>query len=401
MKRNLRLPLFTGLVAIAAVTVFLVSRPAGEPVAVAIVDRGPVEEVIRASGRTHVRKRYLVRVPLDAYLPPLPWHAGDRVRAGEVLLQVQPAQDVAFDPLAHEAALAAAARAQAALETVQTTAEAARTHAEFAEAEYVRLEQAFAAGDVTWKDLQLAEQVLKEARAQLRAVEFSIDVARHELDAANLRADYTRAELPPAGFVAVRAPLGGVVLSVPRNDTSSDGRVAAGAPLLELGDPATLEIRADVSMIDAARLEPGVDARISRWSDASDAPLEGRVLRIEPAAFAETAARGADEQRARVVIEITSPRTQWANLADDRPIDLELIAWRAAHVVRVPARALYRQEDRWMVLRIRGERAYGAPVVTGHHGEQYVEVLDGLAVGDRLVLAPEGVADGARVAIAR
>ena len=74
------------------------------------------------------------------------------------------------------------------------------------------------------------------------------------------------------------APVDGVVLKRVRE---SETVVPAGDALVEIGDPAQLEIVADLLSTDAVRVMPGARAIIEQWG--GDRALEARVRRIEPA----------------------------------------------------------------------------------------------------------------------
>ena len=78
-----------------------------------------------------------------------------------------------------------------------------------------------------------------------------------------------------------------------------------GEALLEIGDPADLEIVVDFLSADAVRIEPGQRVRIERWG--GDRTLEGRVRRVEPAGFTKISALGVEEQRVNVVIDFDYP----------------------------------------------------------------------------------------------
>lgn len=360
-------------------------------VAIAVVDRGIVEEIVREEARAHVHDRYTITAPVTGYRPRLEWHVGDAVRGGDLLLQLQPAASGLPDMEARVATEARVAGARAALRAAQTNANAARARVDLAEKEQARLQDLFDAGDVSRQLLDQAEYALRDANAHLRSAEFAIDIARYELDAA--REQLARAGRESAEEVAVRAPAAGIVLAVPEHD---EGAVRAGEALLEIGDPASLEVHADVRTADAVRLDPGMPVRIIDWG--GEHPLQGRVRLVEPAAFTKVSAPGIEEQRARVVIDIVSPRDQWRRLGDGYRVDVKFLLWRGEDVLRVPVAALFRQEDRWMVFRVRDGRAFGTPVAIGHRGEHHAEVLDGLEPGDRVVLHPDSeIAEGARV----
>ena len=78
------------------------------------------------------------------------------------------------------------------------------------------------------------------------------------------------------GFT-VRAPSAGRALRVLQ---TSEGAVALGAPLFEIGDTHRLEIVAELLTTDALSARPGSRVMIDRWG--GPAMLQGRVRRVEP-----------------------------------------------------------------------------------------------------------------------
>ena len=75
----------------------------------------------------------------------------------------------------------------------------------------------------------------------------------------------------------VSSPIDGRVLRVVQE---SESVVSLGAPLLELGDPADLEVIVDLLTTDAALVTEGAKVSVERWGGAT--PLDGRVRRVEP-----------------------------------------------------------------------------------------------------------------------
>lgn len=67
-------------------------------------------------------------------------------------------------------------------------------------------------------------------------------------------------------------------------------------------------------------------------------------------------------------------------------------------MLHVPSSALFRHGDGQAVLRVDGARARLQPVRTGLRGGGEVEILDGLARGDRVVVHPDReLSDGDRI----
>ncbi|MDX1443627.1 MAG: HlyD family efflux transporter periplasmic adaptor subunit [Gammaproteobacteria bacterium] len=380
--------------AIAAVTalVWLAFRPAPVMVETALVDTGHVEQLITEEGRTHVHERYVVSSPVTGYRPRLRWHVGDKMRQGELLVALQPSRSTALDPRSRAEAEAAVARAESALAAAQTNAESAAARVEFTEREYQRLKDLFDAGTISRQQLDAAEYEQRDARAHLRSAEFSIEVARHELEAAQTRLGVAGGE-GGGEPIRIMAPTDGVVLAVP---VESEGAVQVGQPLLEIGDPATLEVHVDLLTTDAVKLEPGTPVRIVRWG--GDPVLEGEVRLIEPVAFTKVSALGVEEQRARVIIELLSPAEQWSSLGDGYRVEAEFIAWQADDTLRVPGSALFRRNDNWMVYVVEDGVARLRRVSVIERGETRAAVAEGLNAGDEVILYPAAtISEGVRV----
>jgi HlyD family secretion protein len=175
----------------------------------------------------------------------------------------------------------------------------------------------------------------------------------------------------------------------------SEGAVAAGTPLMEIGDPRVLEVVVDVLSQDAVRIQPGARVRIEHWG--GDEPLAGRVRRVEPAAFTRTSALGVEEQRVNVVITLEEPVERRKALGDGYRVEARITLWEAADVVQVPESALFRQGEGWAVFLAQGGKVRLRPVKLGQRNGLRAQVLDGLAPGDRVIVHPgdsvkEGVA---------
>src|SRR5690606_39449584 len=89
--------------------------------------------------------------------------------------------------------------------------------------------------------------------------------------------------------ISLRSPVDGLLL---RRYFESEQPVAVGDPLLEVGDPTSMEIEVDVLSADAVRMREGMPVELLRWG--KDAPLAGSIRRIEPAAFTKVSALGVD-----------------------------------------------------------------------------------------------------------
>ncbi len=197
----------------------------------------------------------------------------------------------------------------------------------------------------------------------------------------------------PADVFTVSSPVSGRVLRI---DQESAGVVMPGASLVELGDPASLEVVVEVLTADAVRIAPGAAVRLERWG--GDAPLHAHVRVVEPSAFTKISALGVEEQRTNVLVDIDDARELWQRLGDGYRVEAGIVTWRQEGVTIVPASATFRRGEDWAAFVDVDGRARLRTVKLGQRGAVDVQVLSGLSAGDRVVVHPSSsVTDGVRI----
>jgi HlyD family secretion protein len=369
--------------------------PRALPVETGTVGRAPLEVAVEEQGRTRVRDRFVVSVPVAGYLRRVSLDAGDAVAKEQTIAELEPLRSTVLDPRTRAESEARVASAEYALEAAQEQARAAAADAERAHAEHERRRRLCEQGCISEEELQTAELLARRTAAERRSADFRVEVARFELEAARTALGYSAAQ--PVGTAAervtVRAPVAGRVLRVIRR---SEGVVGAGDAILELGDPEALEIEVDVLSADAVRIAPGTVARLERWG--GEGSLDARVRVVEPAGFTKVSALGVEEQRVWVIADITSPRERWTRLGDGFRVDAVFVLWSEPDVLQVPASALFRTAGGWAVYVVADGRAARRPVTVGQRNALAAQVLDGLQAGDEVILHPNNeVSDGVRV----
>jgi len=173
--------------------------------------------------------------------------------------------------------------------------------------------------------------------------------------------------------------------------------VAAGTPLVELGDPARPEIVTEMLSTDAVQVQPGARVEILAWG--GEAPLAGRVRLVEPSGFTKVSALGVEEQRVNVVIDFVGPREAWARLGHGYRVTVRIVVWASDQVLQAPVSALFRSGGGWTGFFVwPGGRARLTGVEIGRMNDETAEIRHGLAPGARLILHPgQRVTNGVRV----
>jgi HlyD family secretion protein len=280
----------------------------------------------------------------------------------------------------------AAARRAAAAEQV----ERARAALRFATNELQRFQRLFAEGTVSIQELEVAQWRAEAAARELGVAEGAL----REAEAALAEFGEPAGGAAPARSVTeVRAPASGCVLRV--LDPSARV-VSAGAPLLEVGDPADLEVVIEMLSRDGAALAPGTPVELDQWGGPQ--VLQARVRRVEPAAFTKVSALGVEEQRVNVIADLVSPPEARRGLGDGYRVEARVVVWEADAVVRVPSGALFRRGGEWAAFVVEEGRARLRAVKAGRAGAQDVQVLEGLQPGETVILHPGNrLRDGQRV----
>lgn len=378
--------------AIAAVAVW----PTPVPVDVRPATRGPLAVTVDDEGETRVRHRYVVSAPLTGRVLRSELEPGDAVvRDRTVVARIRAEAPALIDSRSRAEAEAAVAAARASLGRAEAELRAASAAAQLARAELGRQRDLAASQLTTRQAVDAAESNARAADEGVRAAEFAVAGARSQFEQANAR--LMAPTLEASGRVlTVMAPIDGVVLKRLRESASV---VAAGEPLLEIGNPAAdLEIVSDLLSTDAVRVQPGAKVRVEQWG--GDRVLSATVRRVEPSGFTKISALGVEEQRVNVLMDFDDAAGAWQALGDGYRVEVRIVIWEAAGVVKVPTSALVRQGDDWAVFVVDGDRARRVAVTVGHRNSEEAEITSALEPGVQVIVHPsDSVSDGALIEV--
>lgn len=389
-----RLLLALIVVAVMVAIVFALRDPP-VPVELAEARKGPLVVTIDDLGETRVRNLYVVSAPVTGQLLRVPLKPGDPVVPGSTLLaRIVPVEPGPLDPRAF-------AEAQARIRSLEAQRAASAARTDQVQAELRLAERALARSAELAKRGFVSEANLDRARAARDASRASLAEARASAASTAQSLEAARSALIVAGAgsrgrgpVAVTSPVPGSVLRVPQESARV---VAAGTPLVEIGDPAQLELVTDLLSADAVRVQPGAPVLVEQWGGAK--PLEGRVRLVEPFGFTKISALGVEEQRVNVVIDFVQPRTAWQRLGHGYRANVRIVIWSGRDLLKVPIGALFRSGGDWSLFVLDGRgRARLVKAKIGRMSDTEAHVRGGLDAGDRVIVHPgDKVRDGVRV----
>lgn len=372
-------------------------------VEVATVTEGPFESAIEEDAQTRLRDRYLLSAPLAGRLDRIVLREGDVVRADERVATITPALPSMVDERARREQQLRVEVTEAAAQRAAARVGVARVALQRARSEAARTEELARQGFVSPNRLETDRLAAAASLGELDVAEQERHVASHEVElarAALIAASGGGAAGPAGGGsprrFALSSPIAGQVLRVAQ---TSEGSVALGTPLLEIGDTARLEIVAELLTTDALQAPPGSRVVIERWGGPG--LLAGRVRRVEPAAFTKVSALGVEEQRVRVVIDLLSPPEAWRALGDGYRVGVRVVTVSAEKVLKLPVGALFPQrapQGGMAVFVLEGGRARLRPVDMAARNASEAWIRGGVTAGAEVIVYPAAsVRDGARV----
>ena len=325
------------------------------PVLVHVAKAGPatVSVHVKAPGTTVSAPgaEIVITAPMQGRVAALPHGEGDRVKAGDLLVQFE-IPSLAADLATRESALAQG-KARVA------NAQAARD----------RLAGLLSRGIAARKEVDDAERDLAEAQAGVQEASAGLAAAR-QLQARQ----------------RVTAPFDGVVVRRLHNPGDLVD-ASASDPILRFADPSRSEVEAMVSATAVPQIKAGEPAVVT---GAGGITWKATVART-PASI-DTATSSA---RVRLTLD------EAARPALGLPVEATIVIASQEAAVAVPAAAVVREGEKVSGYVVVDGKAVRRDAVTGLVSDETIEILKGATAGESVIVdGLDGLPDGAKVSVA-
>jgi HlyD family secretion protein len=330
------------------------------------VDRGVVVREAFGRGTVESVREASVGFDLSGRLSDVLVDEGDRVSLGQVLARLE--TDQAEADL--RSALTNVAAARSSLSRLAAEEERARAGFDAAQREAGRTGKLVAGGVATPQQGDDATDRVRLARADLDRVLAQRAEATRGIDVASGGAEQRRATLVRASLLA---PFDGLVT---RRLREPGDTVTIGASVLRVVDTDRVVVSAalDETVLD----DLGIDQAATLRFPGDDLGFAGLVTRV---------GWEADRATRELLVEVT-PTDLGRRVAIGQRADVRVTLERREDALRVPTALLHRDEGGVFVLADRGGRVTRVDVALGLSGAEHVEVVEGLAEGDRVLGAP-------------
>lgn len=367
-----------------------------QPLAVdsAPVVTGNLVVTVDEEGLARIRNVYEISTPVYGELLRLPVEVGDAVEAGETIATILPQESELLDPRSRAEAEAVVRAAEDAVLSGESDLRLAQSELEYWQTEAARKERLLERGIATLQAVQQARLELARRESLSANAEAGLEMRRHQLEQAEARLDvFDPARAADGVRREVLAPADGRVLRI---HNESGRNLAAGTPIMEIGQPDDLKIVVDLLSADAIRISVGAPATVSGWGE--DRELRAQVSRIEPIGFTKVSALGVEEQRVLVHLDLLDPPEDRARLGHLYRVFVRIESQRVSGATLLPTAALFRAGDAWSVFAVEEGRAQRRTIEIGARTAETVEVVDGIAAGASVIIHPSDLlADGSAV----
>jgi HlyD family secretion protein len=384
-----------------------------------------LEAIVSASGKVQPKRQVNVSANTTGRVTRVAVEEGQRVKAGQFLLEIDPKQ-LEGQMQRGEASVAAA---QSSLQSARTQVEQGRANLDLARQNLKRQEDLWKEGLTTKENLEKAQNdvAIREADLRARTQDIETNEARIRQEQASLST--TRYNL---NQIIITAPMDGLVTrrSIEEGETAVLGTMNnAGSVLLTIADMSVIEAEVEVDETEIPTVALNQEAKVT-IDAVPDRTFKGRVTEIgnSPIQTTSTSTQSSGQRQAttfKVVVTLEEP------VPDIRPgftCTAEITTARRQNVVSVPIQALtvremlydnkgemvretpnrrrrgtnietplsasnepppgHTRKETEGVFAIRDGKAIYLPVKVGIAGEQYFEVLDGLKAGDQVITGP-------------
>jgi HlyD family secretion protein len=382
-----------------------------------------LEAIVSASGKVQPKRQVNVSANITGRVTRVGVEEGERVKAGQFLLEIDPKQ-LEGQLQRGEASVAAA---QSSLASARTAVEQSRANLELARQNLKRQQDLWKGELTTRENLERAQNELTVRETELRAREQDIETNEARIKQEQAGLSTTRYNL---NQIIMTSPMDGLVTrrSIEEGETAVLGTMNnAGSVLLTIADMSVIEAEVEVDETEIPTV--GLNQEATVTIDAvPDRTFKGHVTEIGNSPVQTTTQNTGQRQATtfKVVITLDEP------VPDIRPgftCTAEITTAKRKGVVSVPIQALtvremlYNEKGEMVretssrrrrggtnletplsasnepppghtrketegVFAIRDGKAIFLPVKVGIAGEQYFEVLEGLKAGDQVITGP-------------
>jgi len=361
------------VVLVSAVVVFITRRGGAgpreiDPSLITTVKRGDLAIEVLETGKVQPREKVDIKSKVAGQVTKVFVDAGDKVKKGQLLLQL--------DPIDYERQVA----------KTEADVAAAKNALEFAELTLGRRQKGLAERGVAQIDVDTALSDVKAKKVALQTATVAYNAASDQLR-------YTHIVSPMDGTVTERGIQPGETV-VPGVQATFEGKA-----LLTVSDLSTLIIKADLNQIDVAKVKLGQAVKVT-FDALPDRTYDATITKIAPASVAPDTKSGTQSTSGAVdvfPVEATLTKADTA-IKPGMTADVRIHIEKKDNVIALPIEAVVKENGKQFVTKVipaeKGkQRTEKSEVKVGARNDRQIQILSGLAEGDKVLIKPASAAE--------
>jgi HlyD family secretion protein len=407
-----------------------------------------LESIVSASGKIQPKRQVNISANQMGRVTRLAVEEGQRVKAGQFLLEIDPRQ-LEGQLQRGQASVAAAesglAQARVGVTGSEANLEQAKASLQLSRQNLKRQQELWKDGLTTRESLERAENEVAVREADVKAREQDVRARQQEIETREQQIKQEQASLSTTRYnltqIIIESPIDGIVTrrNIEEGETAVVGTMNnAGSQLLTVADMSVLEAEVEVDETDIPFVALGQEAKVT-VDAVENRTFKGRVTEIGNSPIQTNTQQGGQRQATTFKVVITLDE-EVPNVRPGFTCTAEITTARKQNVTSVPIQALtvrellfdpqrkivredttdrrrnrsesatsannepppgHTREETEGVFLLRDNKAVFNPVKIGIAGEQYFEVLEGLKPGDQVITGPfasvRELADGQEV----
>jgi macrolide-specific efflux system membrane fusion protein len=331
------------------------------------VKLGDITQTVQAAGVLQARTKVDVGAQVSGQVQTLHVELGQQVKKGDPLVSLDP-----------EIARTDLAQAQANVAQQQAQIERMKVDMESAQRELARQKRLLAAQATAGQEAENAQTAVDRLQAELKGQQATLQ---------RLQADLTKRQVNLA-YTRITAPIDGTVVNIPVQQGQTVIAVQITPVMVSLAQMDVITVRARVPEADVHAVKVGQVAKFSTLS-GQGRKYEGKVRVIQP-----VPERMGNAVFYNVLFDVDNKDR---SLLSDMTVQVNIETGSAKQVPTLPMVALgERDADGFYKVQVLGTDAKKAErkVRIGLQDSGKAQVIEGVKVGEKLVLAPDAQADG-------
>ena len=410
-------------------------REQGPQITAEVIRTRDLEAIVSASGKVQPKRQVNISAQQMGRVTRLAVEEGQRVKAGQFLLEIDPRQ-LEGQMQRGEASVAAAksglAQARVSVSSAETALEQAKAGLQLSQQNLKRQQDLWKDGLTTRESLERAQNEVIVHEADVKRAQQDVAARQQEIETREQQIKQEQAGLSTTRYnmtqIVIESPMDGIVTrrNIEQGETAVVGTMNnAGSQLLTIADMSVIEAEVEVDETDIPSVALGQQAKI-KIDAVEDREFRGHVTEIGNSPIQTNSQQGGQRQATTFKVVITLDE-QVPNIRPGFTCTAEITTAKKQNVTAVPIQALtvrellfdpqgkivredpkdrrrrssseatraadepppgHTRKETEGVFLVRDNKAAFIPVKIGIAGEKYFEVLDGLKGGEQVITGP-------------